>query len=162
MRIHAGSRDFRRSQPRHTHLKLRPEYILIVAIVCVSCGTQTRGGQLPSDVAETISSINDDIAAERYAKIYEEASELWRQDATVDQSTAVFKTIKAKLGNVKTRELHSAMEQQNSGGPLKGRAYIVTYQTSFEKGEGMETFTLVERDHQWKLARYLVNSTALQ
>ena len=42
--------------------------------------------------------------------------------------------------------LQSATEQQNSGGPLKGRAFIVTYQTKFQNGEGMETFTLVERD----------------
>lgn len=161
MNNHAGSRNFRRPL-RLTRRKLCPEYILIPLILFASCGTQTRGGQLPTDVAETISSISDDIAAERYAKIYEEASDLWRQDATLDQSTTVLKTIKAKLGNVKNRVVHAVTEQQNSGGPLKGRAYIVTYQTNFEKGDGMETFTLVEQDHEWRLARYLVNSTALQ
>jgi hypothetical protein len=55
-----------------------------------------------------------------------------------------------------------ATEQHNSGGSLKGDAFIITYQTKFEKGPGMETFTLVKRDNRWLLARYFVNSTALR
>jgi hypothetical protein len=74
----------------------------------------------------------------------------------------VFKTLQTKLGKIENRNLHSATEQHKSGGPLKGRAFIVSYQTRFEKGAGMETFTLVERDHQWRLARYFVNSTDLK
>jgi len=38
----------------------------------------------------------------------------------------------------------------------------VVYQTSFERGEGMETFTLIERNGQWRLARYFVTSMALR
>ena len=51
--------------------------------------------------------------------------------------------------------------EENSGGALKGNVYILRYQTRFERGEGMETFTLVEQNGRWLLARYLVNSTAL-
>jgi hypothetical protein len=45
---------------------------------------------------------------------------------------------------------------------LKGHAFIVTYQTKFERGEGMETFTLIEQNGRWVLARYLATSTALK
>jgi uncharacterized protein DUF4019 len=113
-------------------------------------------------VESTIGTINEEIAAERYDKIYNDASELWRQDSTLEQSTATFKTLRSKLGAVENRTLQSATEQQNSSGPLKGRAYIVTYRTKFQNSEGMETFTLVERDGRWLLARYFVNSTALK
>ena len=82
--------------------------------------------------------------------------------STLEESTATFKTLANKLGPVENRTLQSATEQQNSGGPLKGRAYIVSYRTKFQNGEGMETFTLVERDGRWLLARYFVNSTALK
>jgi hypothetical protein len=58
--------------------------------------------------------------------------------------------------------LQYAREEQNSGGPLKGHVYVVTYRTKFQNGEAMETFTLVERDGRWLLARYFVNSTALK
>jgi hypothetical protein len=135
--------------------------LALLMLNALGCGLPTERRQMPPEVEATISRISDEIAAERYDKVYNEASELWRGDSTLEQSTATLKTIRAKLGNVKSRTLHTATEQQNSGGPLKGRVFIVNYQTSFEKGEGMESFTLVERDRQWLLARYRVNSTAL-
>ena len=135
---------------------------LVVSIFGVACATNQGSRSLPREVESTIGTINDEIAAERYDKIYYDAAELWRQNATLDESTATFKTLRTKLGPVENRTLQSATEQQNSGGPLKGRAYIVAYRTKFQNGEGMETFTLVERDGRWLLARYFVNSTALK
>jgi hypothetical protein len=113
-------------------------------------------------VEAAIGTINDEIAAERYDKIYNDAAALWRENASLDDSIATFKTLRTKLGPVENRTLQSATEQQNSGGPLIGRSYTVTYRTKFQNGEGMETFTMVERDGRWLLARYFVNSTALK
>jgi hypothetical protein len=136
--------------------------LLIVLLFAAACAANQGGRSLPPEVESAIGTINDEIAAERYDKIYNDASELWRQDATLEESTATFKALRNKLGVVENRTLQSATEQQNSGGPLKGRAFIVAYRTKFQNGEGMETFTLVERDGRWKLARYFVNSTALK
>lgn len=136
--------------------------VMLVSVLNLACGLQTERRRLPADVEAAVGTVSDDIAAERYEKIYNEASELWRQDATLEQSTATLKTLRSKLGPVENRTLQSATEQQNSGGPLKGRAYIVNYQTKFQNGEGMESFTLVERNGHWLLARYFVNSTALK
>jgi len=142
--------------------RLQLSFILILSCWSFGCGLQTERRGVPADVEAAVGAVSDDIAAERYEKIYNEASELWRQDVTLEQSTATFKTLRNKLGPVENRTLQSATEQQNSGGPLKGRVYIVSYQTKFQLGEGMETFTLVERDGHWLLARYYVNSTALK
>lgn len=136
--------------------------ILVVAVLSFACASQTERRSIPPEVESAINAVADDIAAERYEKIYSEASDLWQQDTTLDQSVATFKTLRTKLGGVENRVLQSATEQQNSGGSLKGRVFIVTYRTRFQNGEGMETFTLVERERQWKLARYFVNSTALK
>ena len=136
--------------------------IFLVSVLNFACGLQTERRGVPADVESAVGTISDNIAAERYEKIYNEGADLWRQDATVEQSTATFKTLRNKLGPVESRMLQSATEQENSSGPLKGRAYIVTYRTKFQNGEGMETFTLVERNGQWLLARYFVNSTALK
>ena len=136
--------------------------LLIVLLFAVACATNQAGRSLPPEVESAIGTINDEIAAERYDKIYNDASELWQQDATLEESTATFKALRTKLGVVENRTLQSATEQQNSGGPLKGRAFIVAYRTKFQNAEGMETFTLVERDGRWLLARYFVNSTALK
>jgi len=135
--------------------------VLLSLLVLVGCGINSQRNRLPSEIESAINSVADDIAQERYDKIYDDASELWRQDVTREQSAEVFKTLRARLGKVENRSLHSATEQQNSGGALKGNVYIVAYQTKFELGEGMETYTLVERNGHWLLARYLVNSTAL-
>ena len=136
--------------------------LLFVSLFAFGCAANQVRQSLPLEVESAIGTISDEIAAERYDKIYNDASELWRQNSTLDESTASFKTLRTKLGPVENRTLQSATEQQNSGGPLKGRAYIVAYRTKFQNGEGMETFTLVERDGHWLLARYFVSSTALK
>ncbi len=139
-------------------------YSLVISTLLFNfaCAISNERRTLPPEVESAITAVTDDIAAERYDKIYSEASELWRQDATQEQNAATFKTLRAKLGTVQSRTLQSAIAQENSSGPLKGSVYIVTYRTQFQSGEGMETFTLVPRDQTWKLARYFVNSTALK
>jgi Protein of unknown function (DUF4019) len=135
--------------------------VILLSLSAIACGLQTERRSIPAEVEAAINAVSEDMATDRYEKIHNEASELWRQDATLEQSISAFKTLKTKLGKVETRTVHSATEQHNSGGPLKGDAFIITYQTKFEKAPGMETFTLVKRDNRWLLARYFVNSTAL-
>jgi hypothetical protein len=134
----------------------------LLLAIAIGCGQQTARGRVPAEVQEVVTTVGDQIAQERYEQIYNESSDLWKQDSTLEQSVQVFKTLHDKLGKVEHRTLHSATEQQNSSGALKGHAYILTYQTRFERGEAMETFTLIEQNGRWLLARYFVNSTALQ
>ena len=137
--------------------------IVLLSVLSVAACRQDAGrGRVPSEVQEVIANVGDDIAYERYEKIYNEASELWRRDVTLDQSNQVFKTLQTKLGKVTSRSLHTATEQQNSSGPLKGHVFILSYETNFERGDGMENFTLIEENGRWLLARYFVNSTALK
>jgi hypothetical protein len=136
---------------------------LVLALMLMSgCGVKTTVGGIPAGVESTINTVSDDIADERYDNVYNESSELWKRDVTREQSAEVLKTLHSKLGKVESRAVHSATEQQNSGGQLKGHAFIITYQTKFERAEAMETFTLIEENGHWLLARYLVNSTALK
>ena len=138
-------------------------FLIILSSLTVSaCRQDAERGRVPNEVNEVIASVGENIAQERYEQIYNESSDLWKKDVTLEQSSQVFKTLHTKLGKVESRALHSATEQQNSGGVLKGHVYILTYQTRFERGDGMETFTLIEENGRWRLARYFVNSTALQ
>lgn len=117
----------------------------------------SRGG-IPPQVQAVIDTVSRDIADGNYEKIYSEAAEEWRQAATPEQSGATFKALKDKLGNVKSRTYHSAAEQDSTS----GHSFVITYRATFDRAEGMETFTLVERDGRWLLARYFVNSDALK
>jgi len=135
---------------------------VLALLLLVGCGQRARRSGIPAEVESVVGTVSEQIAQEQYDKVYNEAADLWKQDATLEQSTTTLKTLHAKLGKVENRVMHSATEQQNSSGALKGNAFIITYQTKFERGEAMETFTLVEQNGRWRLARYLVNSTALK
>ena len=136
--------------------------VLISALSVAACRGDVDRPRVPTEVQEVVTSVGDDIAQERYEKIYNESSDLWRRDATLEQSNEVFKTLHTKLGKVESRSLNAANEQQNSGGPLKGHVFILSYETRFERGTAMENFTLIEENGRWALARYLVNSTELK
>ena len=137
--------------------------LLFVSILSVSaCRQEADRPRVPVEVQEVVTNVGDNIAQERYDQIYNESSELWRKEVTLEQSNEVFKTLRTKLGKVESRSLHSATEQQNSSGVLKGHVFILAYQTRFEHGDGMETFTLIEDNGRWLLARYFVNSTNLK
>ena len=136
--------------------------IVLSSLTASACRQDADRGRVPSEVNEVITSVGENISQERYEQIYSESSDLWRKDVTLEQSNEVFKNLRTKLGKVESRTLHSAAEQQNSGGTLKGHVYILSYETRFERGDGMETFTLIEENGRWRLARYFVNSTALQ
>jgi len=131
-------------------------------ILACGCALKSERRVLPPEVESVIGTVTDDIKAERYEKLYTEADDLWRQDATLEETITTFKTLRTKLGDFESRILQSATEQENGSGPLKGRAFIVVYRTKFRLTEGMETFTMIERNHEWKLARYFVSSIALQ
>jgi Protein of unknown function (DUF4019) len=158
-----GMSDGSRISQRARYLKTRASALALSVILASSaCGLKNEGRSLPSEVEAAIRTVTEDLDWERYPKIYEESSSLWKRDATLDQSTEVLKRLRTQLGKVDSRSLHTAIEQTNSGGPLQGHVFIVSYRTKFEHGEGMETFTLMEENGRWALARYFVNSTALK
>jgi hypothetical protein len=136
--------------------------VILMTATAFACGTSTQSKRVPSEVEDVVASIGSNLDQERYEQIYSESAEVWRRDVTLEESNNVFKTLRSKLGKVESRSLHSANEQQNSGGTLKGHVFILSYETRFELGTGMETFTLIEENGRWLLARYFVNSTNLK
>ena len=141
---------------------MKAAVILLSLALASGCAQRAEHNRVPVAVQDTVNSVGEQMAQERYEEIYNDSSELWKQDVTLEQSSDVFKTLRTRLGKVESRTLNSATEQQNSGGTLKGHVYILTYQTHFERGQAMETFTLIEQKGRWLLARYLVSSTALK
>src|SRR5262249_34808543 len=133
--------------------------LLLLVALTGSCTLKASRSGIPPEVDALIGTVTDDIDNGRYDKIYNEAAEEWRRDATPEQSQQTFETLKTKLGKVGSRSLHSATEGHSSG---LGHSFEVIYETRFERGEGMESFTLIEQNGHWRLARYFVNSTRLK
>jgi hypothetical protein len=136
--------------------------LLLYAALALACAVDQKSSGLPAQAQSAIDSISEDLDQERYEKIYNEAADEWKSANIPEQSEAAFKTLRERLGGVRTRAYQTAREEQSSSGPLPGHTLVATYYTTFERGEGMETFTLVERKGQWQLARYFVNSNALK
>ena len=132
---------------------------LIFGAAC-SQGTRRRG--VPEGAQTVLDQSLEDIDAGRYEKLYHEAADEWRNESTLDESKATFQRLRDKLGKVRTRNLQSAREEQTSTAPIKGHSVVIAYQTVFERGEGMETVTLLEHGGQWYLGRYFVSSSALR
>jgi hypothetical protein len=122
------------------------------------CALKASRSGIPPQAQAVIDTATNDMAEGRYEKIYQEAAEEWRRATTIEESNATFKTLKDRLGGVKSRSFHSATEEDSTA----QHSFVIIYKTTFERADGMETFTLVERDDRWSLARYFVNSDALK
>lgn len=130
-----------------------------LGVFSFACSQGVRHSGMPAGAQTVLDTSIEDIDAGRYEKLYHEAADEWRNDATLDESRATFQKLSDKLGRMRTRNLQGVREEQTSS---NGHSVVVIYQTSFERGEGMETFTLLERGGHWYLARYYVTSNALK
>lgn len=137
--------------------------VLIAAlpILMLACNTGARRSGIPAGAQTALDTAIDDIDAGRYDKLYDDASDEWKHQSA-DQSKTTLQTSRDKLGRARTRDLQTAREDQSSSGPVPGHSVTVIYQTTFDRGEGMETFTLIEHSGRWALAKYYVSSSALK
>ena len=117
---------------------------------------------VPAGAQATVDRVTDDIEAGRDEKIYREAADEWRAAVTADENAKTLARVRERLGRVESRALHTGREQQSASPPLSGHALELVYQTRFERGSAMETFTLLERGGEWLLAGYSVNSDLLK
>ena len=136
--------------------------ISILLLLGYACSQGVHRSSMPAGAQAVLDSSIADIDAGRYEKLYHEAADEWRNDTTLDESKATFQKLYDRLGKVRTRDVQSIREEQTSTAPIAGHSVVVLYQSSFEQGNGMETFTLLERAGQWYLARYYVTSNALK
>jgi len=132
---------------------------LISLALVFACGRQSkRHSGLPAGAQTVLETAIEDINAGRYEKLYNEAAPEWRAATSLDESKATFERLRERLGNAGVRNQQTAREEQTGA----GHTLIVIYQTSFEHGHAMETFTLVDHSGKWQMAKYFVSSTALK
>ncbi|HEV7904545.1 MAG TPA: DUF4019 domain-containing protein [Pyrinomonadaceae bacterium] len=138
-----------------------------ILVLSLACGVEQKQSGLPSGAQSAIDNITSDLARGDHEKIYTEAAEEWRQTASADESRAHLQRIRNALGQVLSRAQLSAQvsEQDNIDSTRSSRTQrtlVVGYNTKFERADAIETFTLIERQGRWLLARYAVNSNALK
>ncbi|MDQ1557033.1 MAG: hypothetical protein QOD32_93 [Pyrinomonadaceae bacterium] len=138
--------------------------LLSLLLTTASCGVGQKQSGLPAGTQATIDTVTSDLARGDYDKIYTDASEEWRRTARADESRDNLERIRQTLGSVLSRAQLSAQERGGDGGSgdAQRRTLVVSYNTKFERADAIETFTLVQREGRWLLARYAVNSNALR
>ncbi|HEX8776220.1 MAG TPA: DUF4019 domain-containing protein [Pyrinomonadaceae bacterium] len=147
---------------------LPPSALLLFSFLALAAGCnvgqqqQQRPSSIPDEAQATVDRVTADMEAGRDEKIYSEAAEEWRRTSTPEQSHEIFEMLRAKLGKVKERARQTVHDEQKTGGETPIHRLVIRYETKFERGDGMETFTLLERDGRWLLAGYMVNSDALK
>lgn len=151
-----------RSVMRQSRFPFTCTLFIAVSLLSFACGQRTRRSGVPAGAQATLDRAIEDIDADRYEKLYHEAAAEWRNESTLDESKATFQRLRDKLGHVRTRSLQSAREEQTSTAPIKGHSVVIVYQATFDRGDGMETITLLEQSGQWYLGRYFVSSNALR
>jgi hypothetical protein len=144
-----------------TPLVARGALLFLSFVLATACGVGQKQSGLPSGAQATIDAVTSDISRGDYEKIYADAADEWRRTARADESRASLERVRNTLGGVLSRAQLSAQERGASGTP-EGRTLVVAYNTKFERADAIETFTLVEREGRWLLARYAVNSNALR
>jgi len=117
---------------------------------------------VPAGARAVVERVTEDIEAGRDAKVYEEAAPEWRSVVSADENARLLGRVRERLGRVGARTLHQGREQQSASPPLSGHTLELVYSTRFERGNGVERFTLLERGGDWLLAGYSVSSDLLK
>jgi len=137
-------------------------FAVLFVLTFAGCNASVRRSGIPAGAQTALDTAIEDIDAGRYDKLYQEAADEWRAQSSVEDSKATFQTLRNRLGKARTRTPETAREEQTSTGPVAGHSVTVIYQTTFDRGEGIETFTLVDRGGRWALAKYYVSSSGLR
>lgn len=145
---------------------IHPSAWLFVALLLLPLGCrvgpQQRETRIPQEAQARVDRVTAQIEAGRDEEIYREAAEEWRRTSTPEQSAQIFTTLRTKLGKVRERARQTVHDEERTSGTEASHRLVIRYETRFERGEGMETFTLLEREGRWLLAGYMVNSDALK
>ena len=134
----------------------------IVLLSMLSCKGSARRSSIPAGAQTALDTAMNDIDNGRYDKLYQEASDEWRSQSSLEDSRAKLQILHDSLGKARTRTLNSAREDQTTTAPVAGHSVTVFYQTTFDKTTGLEAFVLVENGGRWALAKYYVSSNALK
>ena len=135
--------------------------LIFTAIILgtLACGGGARRNGIPPSAQAVLDAAIQDIDAGNYDKLYQEASDEWRNQVSIEDSRAKMQQMRDSMGKVKTRTLQTAREEQTSTAPVAGHSLTAFYQATFERGDGMEAFVLVEHGGRWYLAKYYVTSS---
>jgi len=123
------------------------------AVLLASCGVK----QSMEDATAEISQFHTRYGKEDYKAIWASTSNEFRKITTQDQFERLLTAIHGKLGVVKEAKQQGWQANTNNG----VSTVVINTGTTFEKGDGTETFTFIREGKDLKLLGYNIQSAAL-
>lgn len=135
-------------------LRLQPLLVAVACVVLSACS----GGEAREDVeTKAVPRFHAQYDRGDFDAIYNGATDEFRNAMPKAEYDKFMRAVRQKLGRVKT----SARDAWNVQVGTGGTRVLVTYNTQFERGNGVETFTFLSTKGDLKLVGYHVNSNAL-
>ncbi|HEV2799714.1 MAG TPA: DUF4019 domain-containing protein [Pyrinomonadaceae bacterium] len=139
---------------KRAHKTFAPVALLFLSLAfAFGCGIEQKRSGLPSEAQALIDGVTFDMSRGDYDKIYTEAADEWRRFSQ-EESRANLESMRAGLGRTLSRQQVRALLSERP----EGDKLVVNYNTKFERGDAMETFTLIRREGRWRLAGYVANA----
>jgi hypothetical protein len=137
-------------------------FCLFALAMLSGCAFESHRSGLPAGAQESIDELTREVAAGEFARAYEQAADEWRASVSAEENNKILARVRDTFGRVQSRSPVNASERGDAAGGRGEHTVSVSYNTRFERGDAVESFTLVERGGRWQLARYSVNSDALR
>jgi hypothetical protein len=136
--------------------------VALLLLSSIACAIDRHRSGLPPGAQTVIDELTEEIAAGEFNQVYVNASDEWRATVSAEENERILARVRDTFGRVQSRAAVRAAERGDESGALADHTVSISYNTKFERGDAIESFTLVERQGQWRLARYAVNSNALK
>lgn len=128
----------------------------------LACAIDRHRSGLPPGAQTVIDELTEEIAAGDFNQVYASAADEWRATVSAEENEKILARVRDTFGRVQSRAPVRADERGVGAGAQGGHTVSISYNTKFERGDAIESFTLLERDGRWQLARYAINSNAFK
>src|SRR5213079_2449925 len=78
-------------------------FVVCLAVACFACNARVRRSGIPAGAQTALDTAIEDIDGGRYDKLYQEASDEWRTQASVEDTKATFQKLHDRLGSARAR-----------------------------------------------------------
>jgi hypothetical protein len=130
------------------------------ALVAIVIATACAGFAAKGTAEDAVARFHQQLDAEQFEQIYENADELFKNATTRTQFTEILAAVHRKLGNVVSSK-QTGFHSRDQAGVNSGSYISMTYDTQFAEGRGTESFNWRVTGSGVKLVGYNINSAAL-
>lgn len=130
---------------------------LIAAFLMTSLAGCSALGEGTDKSERQVDVIHKLYNAKKFDRIYALTDEIYQKATTKKLNERFLKTIHKKLGKVEEKTRTGWQANTN----MQGSFLVLIYDTKFENGQGVETFTMKLDNDRAKMAGYNIDSPAL-